>query len=180
MAAFFRFVDKAMEAVAALCLAASVALVCANVFHRYVVLDWLRNGAGHYDLLQWVYRPMDAVFGSVSVTADEIPGYLLVWISFLGAYLTLRRGGHIRFGVLVGKLPPGPRRRLEVAGGLFTAGFWGLVLWQSVRMMRIDGATEIETVNLAQGWFMAVLPWSAALLIIALLVNAVRPERNTS
>ena len=37
--------DRLVEALAVICLVASTAMICANVFHRYVVLGWLRGGA---------------------------------------------------------------------------------------------------------------------------------------
>ena len=46
--------------------------------------------------------------------------------------------------------------------------FLALVFWLSVRMMMIDGAREIETAEIPQGWFMAILPLASAAMILAL------------
>ena len=172
-----RLVDRCVEALAALVLVASTAMICANVFYRYAVLGWLRGLAERQDWAQPLYRALDAPFGAISVTADEVPGYLLVWLAFLGAYLALRRGGHISFDLLVGRLPPAWRRGLAAFVDLWIIAFLGLLFWQAVRMIRVDGATEIETAEIAQGWFMAVLPIAAVLMIAALIADIRRRWR---
>ncbi len=161
-----KLIDRIVTATAVLCLIASTAMILANVFYRYVVLDWLRTWARQVDWLLPVYEALNRGFGTVSVTADEVPGYLLVWIAFLGAYLALRRDGHIGFDLLIRTLPARPRRALRIAIEAAILVFLLLLLWQSLRMIRIDGATEIETAEIAQGWFMAVLPLSALLLAL--------------
>ena len=50
-----RLLDRAIGALAALLVAGSAAAVCLNVFYRYVVLDWLRNGAESLPWLGPVY-----------------------------------------------------------------------------------------------------------------------------
>ncbi len=161
-----KLVDRIVTVAAVLCLVTSTAMILANVFYRYVVLGWLRTLAREADWLIPVYDLLNEAFGSVSVTADEVPGYLLVWIAFLGAYLALRRDGHIAFDLLIRALPARLSHGLRIAIDCAILIFLGLLLWQSLRMIRIDGATEIETAEIAQGWFMAVLPLAALLLAL--------------
>lgn len=166
-----RCLDRLVEAAAALCFAASTILICANVFYRYVVLDWLRNGAKSWDWLAPVYQALDEVFGALSITADEVPGLLLVWIAFLGAYQAMRGEGHISFDLLVEKAPAGIRLGLRSGIHFLMLAFLVLLLWQSVRLIRVSGAREIETAEIAQGWFMLILPIAAVLLGLALIVR---------
>ncbi len=154
-----------------MCFAASTLMIISNVVYRYVVLGWLRNGAKTLDWLVPVYKFSDDILGSVSVTADEVPGLLLVWISFLGAYLAMRREGHISFDVLADKLPAVPKTVVKSFSNLLMAGFLIMLFVQSIRMIRVGGATEIETAEIAQGWFMAIIPVSSVLLLIALAIR---------
>lgn len=164
-----RVVDKLTEAAAALCLAASALMICANVFRRYVVLDWLGALAERAKWMAPVAVFFDEAFAPIGAVADEVPGLLLVWISFLGAYLVQRRGGHIRFEVLTDMLPPQAKSAVALAVNLLLLGFFILLFAQSLRMILVDGSTEIETAEIAQGWFMAVMPISAALLSAAVI-----------
>ena len=161
-----KLVDRIVTAAAVVCLVASTVMILANVFYRYVVLDWLRGWSREAEWLVPLYDALNRAFGAVSVTADEVPGYLLVWIAFLGAYLALRRDGHIGFDLLILSLPARAHRVLRIATEAAILAFLGLLLWQSLRMIRVDGATEIETAEIAQGWFMAVLPIAALLLAL--------------
>ena len=38
-------------------------------------------------------------------------------------------------------------------------------------MIRVSGATEIETAEIAQGWFMLIIPIASILLMIAVAVR---------
>lgn len=176
-----RALDKLAEAGAALCLGASTLMICANVFRRYVVLGWLSALAERAEWARPVAAFFEGMLAPVGAVADEVPGLLLVWISFLGAYLVQRRGGHIRFGALTDALPSRAKSAVAFAVNLALLGFFALLFAQSVRMIRVDGATEIETAEIAQGWFMAVMPISAALLaaaVAAAMLSEVKKRRN--
>lgn len=175
----FRLLDRIVEGVAVLAFATSSLLICINVFNRYVVLGGFRTLSKWFEPLTPVYLTIRNALGDISVMADEVPGYLLVWLSFLGAYIALRRGGHISFDLLVESLRPRLGvwvRRITTA---MIAGFLIMLLWQSIRMIRVSGRTEIETAEIAQGWFMLILPMAAVLLLLALL-RAQAPSVNST
>ena len=166
-----RTLDRIVEGVAVLAFAASSLLICINVFNRYAVLGGMRTIAKSADWLTPTYITVRNALGDISVMADEVPGYLLVWVSFLGAYLAMRRSGHISVDLLTHRLTGVTRMFVLGLNAVLIAGFLLLLLWQSVRMIRVSGRTEIETAEIAQGWFMAILPVAAVLLLVALLAQ---------
>lgn len=166
-----KIADKAVQVTAVACLVISTAMICANVFYRYVVLDWLRVLSDEVNVFLPLYDLLNSVFGSISLTADEVPGLLLVWVAFLGAYLALREGGHIAFDLLVERLPPMPQAILRHVTDVAILVFLALLFFQSLRMIRVDGATEIETAEISQGWFMLIIPLAAVLLGLATTVQ---------
>jgi TRAP-type C4-dicarboxylate transport system permease small subunit len=168
-----RIIDKVFGALAAFFVAASVGAICLNVFYRYVVLGWLRSGAEAWPWLAGPYRLIDGLLAPVSVTADEVPGFMLVWIAFLGAYLALRQGRHISFGLLVERLPPWPRAIVRAAVDGAVLFFFAMLLWLSIRMIGFDGGREIETAEIPQGVFMMVLPMTAAAIILAMVLRII-------
>ena len=178
MSKIARFVDRLIEIVAATALVAATLMILLNVFNRYVVLGWLRTGSENSDVLVSVFEFADNLFSPLSATADEVPGLLLVWIAFLGAYLAYRKGGHISFDMIVEGFPDRLRRLTVV----FTDGtvmvFLGILLFQSVRMIMVDGETEIETAEIAQGWFMSIIPIAAVLLLLALVLDIIQRSRS--
>ena len=145
--------DRTVEAVVAAVIVASTAMLMANVVAREVLATGI-------------------------VWADELPGLLLVWIAFLGAYLTYRRDAHIAFDLFVSKLPHGPRLWVETLGDVLVLGFALAMVNLSWRMIARVGGREIETLEWAQGWFMAVLPISFALIALALAVRIWRRHRE--
>lgn len=150
-----RALDRVMTAVAATLVAATAVTTCLAVFFRY----------GLDSALAW---------------PEEISGYLLVWISFAGAYLALRGGGHINLDLFVEKLAAGPRKAAYIAIDAVVAAFLVLLTVLSTRMILIVGGTPLETIELPQGIFMASIPISSAAMTLALLVNIVARWREPS
>ena len=166
-----RALDKTVEAVAIAAFVVSSLFIFLNVLNRYLVLGAFRNLAGDYESLRPAYTAVRGALGNIVVTADEVPGYLLAWVAFLGAYLAMRREGHIAFDMIVDALPRAWQRGVMVLNTVLIGGFLIVLLWQSIRMIRVSGATEIETADIAQGWFMLIIPLAAVLLMIAMLVR---------
>lgn len=166
-----RLVDRLVAVLATSALVVATSMILINVLNRYVVLGWLRSSSEDSNLGAWAYELSDQILSPISATADEVPGLLLIWIAFLGAYLAYRQGGHISFDMIVDALPSPIRRLLITATESTIMAFLIVLLVQSVRMIMVDGETEIETAEIAQGWFMLIIPLSAGLMVFALLID---------
>lgn len=138
-----------------------------NVLNRYLVLGFFRELAKTNEQLRPAYFQVRDFLSNIVVTADEVPGLLLVWVAFLGAYIAMRKDGHIAFELLADKMPRGIRVGVETLNTLLISAFLLVLLWQSIRMISVSGKTEIETAAIAQGWFMLVLPIASVLLLLA-------------
>lgn len=159
---------KCVDMVGVAAFATSTFFVFINVFDRYVVGDFLRSIASGYEGFRPAYFAIRDTISSLSVTADEIPGLLLVWIAFLGAYSAYRTTGHIAFDTIFELLPKHFQRILDRIKQLVLIGFFTLFGYFSGQMISISGATEIETAEISQGWFMLIFPIFAVLMIIAI------------
>ncbi|WP_136066028.1 TRAP transporter small permease [Modicisalibacter radicis] len=148
-----RYLDRLVETIVGALVALTTIAVCLNVFYRYVL-------------------------GSGLVWADEVPGFLLVWIAFLGAYLAARQEGHIAFDMLVESFPPLLRGSIQVIGELAVIGFFVLLGLKSWQMIDRVGGRSIETLPIAQGVFMSVLPLASALMVVALGARLIQRWRN--
>ncbi|MEM9148201.1 MAG: TRAP transporter small permease [Pseudomonadota bacterium] len=147
--------------------ATSCLFILLNVLNRYLVLGMIRDLTKDWAGLRPAYFWVRDLLGSVVVTADEVPGFPLVWIAFLGAYLAMRREGHIDFDLLAEALPARARRALAIVNAALIGGFLLMLFWQSARMICVSGATEIETAEIAEGWFMLIMPLAAVQLLTA-------------
>ena len=63
------------------------------------------------------------------IGVDQLSGLLLLYITFLGAAWVLRRDGHVTIDLLVGRLGPGARRRLDVVNSLVGAAICFVLAW---------------------------------------------------
>lgn len=147
------WLDRLVRVVVGALVATTAVAVCLNVFFRYV----LNSG------LVW---------------ADEVPGFLLVWIAFLGAYLAARDDGHIAFDMLVDAFPRGLRRVVRALGDLAVTGFFVLLGVTSWQMIVRVGGRSIETLPIDQGVFMGILPLASILMVIAMLARLIDRWRN--
>ncbi len=149
-----RYLDRVIEFVVGALVALTTIAVCLNVFYRYVL-------------------------GSGLVWADEVPGFLLVWIAFLGAYIAARQQGHIAFDMLIEAFPPLFKRVVQAIGDLAVIGFFVLLGITSWQMIDRVGGRSIETLPIAQGVFMSVLPIASALMVVALSVRLTQRWRSS-
>jgi TRAP-type transport system small permease protein len=148
-----RLLDRVLTVAAALVVAATALITCIAVFFRSVL----------HASLPW---------------PEELTGYGLIWTSFLGAYLALREDRHIAFDLLVEKLPPAPRRILQTVTDLMVAAVFILLIYESLRMISVVGATDLQTLAIPVGVFIAALPICGAAMVLALILRIARRWRG--
>lgn len=142
--------DRWVDGVCLAVLAAMTIIACLEVFLRYV----LRQS------LPW---------------AEEMPKYLMIWLTFLGASLATRRDSHVGFTTVLETLPPRARRWFVLVGRLLVLLFlyyvvrWGVVLALTMGFVSVTSALQIPFFYV----FLAV-PIGGGLMILQLAVLTVR------
>jgi TRAP-type C4-dicarboxylate transport system permease small subunit len=117
--------------------------------------------------------------GAPIVFTDEVSGYLLVVVTFLGLGYAMQRGDHIQVAILTGRLSPPALRRLRIAWCLVGLAFTGL-LTVRLAQLAVDSArlgTFSITSQIPLAPIQAVAPVGCGLLflqIVAQLVEALR------
>jgi len=146
-----RAVEWTLAAVRALCIAQATALfvvVVLAVIGRYV-------------------------FGRSLTWTEEVPRYLLIWISFLGAAACVARREHVGFDVLFNALPAPVRRWLGAAIGALILGFGWIVFRYGIVFVKDFGPDMMETIPYTNYWYYVAVPISGALLLLFALRNIV-------
>lgn len=67
---------------------------------------------------------------------EEIARYLLIWVTFIGSAITIRRGTNIVVEVVQQFLPEMPARILRFGVDVVTVGFVGLLCWFAFLVMQ--------------------------------------------
>lgn len=154
MGSLGRLVLNFIKALLAIILIASVFLICANAFGRYVLL-----------------KPI--------IWAEEVLGYSLVWLVYLGAIIVTAESAHLKMDLVLSSLPPLAKASLELVGALLFAVLGGLIIYQS--WFSIAEFTHVSQVaEIPMQAMHIVIPISFALMVAAALVVAFVEMRAAS
>jgi len=146
-----RVVDKTLAVVRIVCIVQATALFLIVVF---AVI-------GRY------------VFGRSLTWTEEVPRYLLILISFLGAAACVARREHVGFDVLFNKFPPMARRWVGAAIGILILGFGWNVFRYGIIFVRDFGPDMMETIPFTNYWYYVAVPISGVLLLLFAAKNIV-------
>ena len=104
------------------------------------------------------------------VWAEELARYLMIWMTFIGAGLVLRFGGHVAIDSLHHVLPRRAARLLRIALALLMIAFFATMAWQGVLYMRAAQYQVTPALRLSFADIYAVFPIGFSLLIVHLLL----------
>lgn len=118
------------------------------------------------------------VFSASTSWAEELIRYLMIWITFIGGSVCVRRGAHIRMDFLLTILPKRAGILLTRLVYLIAAGFCAALFCYSVRLVLFT--VELEQTSPAMGvpmWipYMA-MPIGSALMVIRFIQAVLRKE----
>jgi len=123
-------------------------------------------------------------FGQAVSWTEEVPRYLLVWISFLAAAVGVLNRDHVGFDVLFNALPRPVRRVLGVTLSLLILMFGWIVFRYGITFVQDFGSDLMETIPYTNYWYYPAMPISGLLIMVfafKLIVDEiVRPEAAAS
>lgn len=120
--------------------------------------------------------------GMPTYVADEMSGYMLVGIVFLGLAYTQRKGKHIQITILTRRLSPRKRELLDIAILMAVVIFISWLTWSTVGPVIQNYAVNATSLTLIRTplWIpWLFIPLGLAMLAIELmveLIKAIRPR----
>ncbi len=111
------------------------------------------------------------VFGGAVSWSEEVPRYLLIWISFLGAAICVDRKEHIAFDILYDHLGAGPRAALAWIINLLMLAFGCVMFWWGIVFVADFGGDLMETIAFKNYWYYVAMPISGALIVLFIVRN---------
>lgn len=113
--------------------------------------------------------------GHSLVWYDEVASILLAWLTFYGSALAAAKRAHIGCPEVVALMPPRPRVLARLLVEVLVIGFFALVGWTGYTVLGVldtDHLVSLPAISVA--WVQSVVPISAALIIVAELLNLPR------
>lgn len=123
---------------------AMVVVTTMGVFYRYVL-----NNA-----LPW---------------AEEADRYLFIWLSFVGASITMRHKAHIAVDLLLRYVSPAWRHRLTLLAQGCVLVFLGVVCWASLPVIELTSETRATATDIPMSWVYLAAPTGCVLIAIETL-----------
>lgn len=139
-----RFFNHCAEAGCLILLIAMCLVTFAQVFFRFVIVH----------SLPW---------------SEEFSRYALVWASFLGASIALKRGLHIGVEAFIGKLPEGKRRSIYLLTLILILIFLLTVMVKGFQLAQFNMRQSSPAMRIPMGFPYLAIPVGAFLMSIHLL-----------
>ncbi len=112
--------------------------------------------------------------------SEELARYLFVWISILGAALSVQKRGHVGMDFFFKMLPDKGRRYLIFLIYLLMGVVVLVILVQGIFLVQKTAAQQSPAMEISMGWAYASLPAGAALMVLHLLVIIIREVGDKS
>jgi TRAP-type transport system small permease protein len=105
-------------------------------------------------------------FNFVLSWSEEVPRYLLIWVSFLGAAACVDLKDHIAFDYLYKRFPAPVRALVQVLINAAIFGFGWIMLLYGIRFVEHFGGDFMESIPFTNVWYYTALPVSGALMML--------------
>jgi TRAP-type C4-dicarboxylate transport system permease small subunit len=101
--------------------------------------------------------------------SEEVPRYLLVWITYLGAALAVRYKEHISLDIFFNLLPARLRQFGHLFLNLLIAAVGAIMLIFGLGLLRDFGADLMESIPVTNFWLYLSMPISGGLIILYII-----------
>jgi len=106
--------------------------------------------------------------------AEEADRYLFIWLSFVGASITMRRKGHIAVDLLLRYVSPAWNHRLTLLAQGCVLVFLCVVFWASLPVIELTSETRATATDIPMSWVYIAAPVGCVLIAIETLRLAAR------
>lgn len=151
---FFKF----LEFLVVVCLVAMVVMVFGNVVLRYGFNDGI-------------------------ISSEELSRFLFIWITFLGAIVTMRENGHLGLDSIVRKLSLRGKKIAFALSNLMMLGCCVLMFYGTLKQHSINASTRSAVTEIPMSWVYGVgylTSVAMGLMILGKLVQLAKGNFNES
>lgn len=106
--------------------------------------------------------------------SEELPRYLLIWLSFLAAALAQRNEGHINITLIVNLFPRRARQVVQMLERLITLAFLGCLVYSGSLVTNITAHHRSTALQIPMAAVYVALPVGAVLMGLYLVLLILR------
>jgi len=106
--------------------------------------------------------------------SEELPRYLLIWMSFLAAALAQKGEAHINITLAIAPLPPAWRHAIRILTNLVILAFLVVLIYSGALVVGITVHHRSTALQIPMAAVYLALPASAALMILYLVLQIAR------
>jgi C4-dicarboxylate transporter DctQ subunit len=113
--------------------------------------------------------------GRPQIWVVEGVSYSLLFITFLSGAWVLRREGHVRMDLLLGRLDPRNQALLNIVTSLLAAIVWFVISWYTAQLtwrLYLEGVRIESGLQPPKAPIIAIIPFGSFLLFVQLLIQA--------
>lgn len=104
--------------------------------------------------------------------SEEIARYLFIWIVFLGSAYAFKENLHLYIDIFISKIPLPYRNYINILHYILILIFLILLLYYGIEYSKIFWYDPIATVRFIHlGWIYSIIPLSAVLMILNIVVS---------
>ena len=154
--AFIVFLERIEDNLLAIILMAITVLVLAQVYFRFFT-----EGS-----LTW---------------SEELSRFLMIWMTFLGASVALRRNEHIQIDNLIKakRISDATRKGILIIRAILMIAFLVSMFYGTLTLMQITGFQKSPSMRLTMTYVYAVIPISSLLMVIYAFIELVKNLRSS-
>ena len=122
-------------------------------------------------------------FNDSIISSEELSRFLFIWITFLGAIVTLRENAHLGVDTLVRKMSLRGKKVAAIASNLMMIGCCALMFYGTLKQHTINASTRSAVTELPMIWVYGVgylTSVAMGLMIAAKLVALARGQFQES
>ena len=101
--------------------------------------------------------------------AEEADRYLFIWLSFVGASITMRYKAHIAVDLLLRYVSPAWQHRLALIAQGCVLVFLGVVFWASLPVIELTSETRATATDIPMSWVYIAAPTGCVLIAVETL-----------
>ena len=144
-----------------------------------LAIDWSVCGAGALVIALVFYNVLSRYLLHTDVAwSSELCTLLLIWMTFVGGAMAVRRNAHLGVTEFIMGLKPGSRSRVDAAVLVLTALALGLLVYFVITLTALSWDNIAIAIRISNGWWYLAMPVGCALMLVFVLEQLWRVTKS--